>query len=206
VPTAIAVTRARSFAGRTERAGRSHRSSVSDPHPAKPAESQVEDAAATDEEPFALLDLVRTDIGSVASWMRAGQGHERLDLESQDGHPRRWLKHEGPVAQEAISGMNGGMRVTFDLDGRPELDAAEALGVAELLADHQLGATLKAAIEIREAVIAEQDPDTPPILITLDADERLAMLAVLNDDSLVMHSSGRVVRLREALARGAATT
>jgi hypothetical protein len=99
-----------------------------------------------------------------------------------------------------------GMRVTFDLDGRPELDATEALGVAELLTGHQLAATLRAAIEIREAVIAEQDPDTPPILITLDADEKLALLAVLNDDSLVMHSSGRVIRLREALAHNAATT
>jgi hypothetical protein len=98
------------------------------------------------------------------------------------------------------------MRVTFDLDGRPELDAAEALGVAELLADHQLGATLRSAIEIREAVIAEQDPETPPILITLSADEKFALLAVLNDDSLVMHSSGRVTRLREALAHDAAAT
>jgi len=102
--------------------------------------------------------------------------------------------------------MNASMRVAFDLEGRPELDAAEAMGVAELLADHQLAATLKAAIEIREAVIAEQDPDTPPILITLDPDEKLALLAVLNDDSLVMQSSERVTRLREALAHDAATT
>jgi len=102
--------------------------------------------------------------------------------------------------------MNVRMRVTFELDGRPELDMDEALSVAELLADHQLAATLKAAIEIREAVIAEQDPDTPAILITLDAGEKLALLAVLNDDSLVMHASGRVTQLREALAHDAATT
>ena len=102
--------------------------------------------------------------------------------------------------------MNASMRVAFDLEGRPELDAAEAMGVAELLADHQLAATLKAAIEIREAVIAEQDPDTPPMLISLDDAEKLALLAVLNDDSLVMQSSERVTRLREALAHDAATT
>jgi hypothetical protein len=98
------------------------------------------------------------------------------------------------------------MRVAFDLDGRPELDAEEALDVAELLADHQLAATLRAAIEIREAVIAEQEPDTPPVFVTLEPREKLALLAVLNNDALVMHPSERVTRLREALAHDTATT
>jgi hypothetical protein len=102
--------------------------------------------------------------------------------------------------------MNAGVRVAFDLDGSPELDAEEALGVAELLADHQLAATLKAAIEIREAVIAEQDPGTPPLIVTLDPDEKAALLAVINDDSLLMRPSERVTRLREALARDIGAT
>jgi len=98
------------------------------------------------------------------------------------------------------------MRVAFALDGNPELDAAEAFGVAELLADHQLAATLRAAIEIREAVIDEDDPGTSHGPITLDRDERAALLTILNDDSLQMHQSERITQLREALARDIAVT
>jgi hypothetical protein len=98
------------------------------------------------------------------------------------------------------------MRVVFALDGSPELDAAEAFGVAELLADHQLAATLRAATEIRQAVMDEDDLGTPHGPITLDSDERAALLAILNDDSLMMHQSERITRLREALARDIAAT
>ena len=90
------------------------------------------------------------------------------------------------------------MRIVFALDGRPELDAREALGLAELLADHQLAATLRAAVEIREAVIAEEDPGTPPATITLDREERQLLARTLSGQTLL--GGERIERLARALA------
>jgi hypothetical protein len=60
----------------------------------------AEDAA---DEEFALPELVRSLLAAIAKWMRADQGHWRLEFEFQDGHLRRWFRHEGPVGAKERS-------------------------------------------------------------------------------------------------------
>ena len=55
------------------------------------------------EQPFELPEFVRATIESVARFMRADQGHYRLELEFQDGHLRRWFRHEGPAGAKDLA-------------------------------------------------------------------------------------------------------
>jgi hypothetical protein len=84
------------------------------------------------------------------------------------------------------------MPIVFALEGRPVLSDADALSLAELLADHQDPAALTAATVIRAAVMAEDGPDERQVVFGLA--EKAFVIEILGEQHLIASDGLRLLK------------